>query len=61
MLSVNVKSDYPLWSELGRGRRAGDRERGREGGRKREGEREGERGWLEERFRWEGGVKIAMC
>lgn len=45
MLSVNVKSDYPLWSELGRGRRAGDRERGREGGRERERERENEVGW----------------
>jgi len=41
LLSVNVKSDYPPCSQLGRGRRARGRQR--------------RRGWLEERFRgWEG-------
>lgn len=46
LLGLNVKSDYPLCSQLGTGRRA----------------RDGEKiGWLGERFRQEGGVKIAMC
>lgn len=47
MLSVNVKSDYPPCSQLGRGRR------------EREGERERQRevGWLEERFGGKEGLR----